>query len=64
MRERDKQGQTELSQVFKRGNQASMTLKWLVQGERASKFRAIVQASSVPTLPVHAAVIHIADRVM
>ena len=27
MRERDKQGQTELSQVFKRENQASMTLK-------------------------------------
>ena len=31
--EREKQGQTEQSQAFKGGNQASMILKWLVQGE-------------------------------
>ena len=51
--EREKQGQTEQSQVFKGGNQASMILKWLVQGERASKCRVIGQVSSVPTFPVN-----------
>lgn len=63
MRERKTGTDRAISSVQRRKSSLH-DIKITCSRQRASKYRVIVQASSVPTFPVHSAVLHIVDKVI